>query len=170
MKAYSIKEVSELTGISQGTIRQWDNDFKDVFFIPRDEKNARYFTDIEIEGLKNIKAMRDKNLSIEVIKDLLKKRSDKNNETIVLPKQTLPILQQSEATQTLIEIRDTLERLPEVKKAIVSEIRDELKEELSEVVRKEINETMNNKNNELLKLLQDKESQKKTLWQRIFGR
>ncbi|WP_210366575.1 MerR family transcriptional regulator [Bacillus sp. REN3] len=76
MKAYTIKEVSKRMNVPSGTLRQWEKDLEGLLFIPRTKQGARFYTDIEIEMLMKIKQMRDKNLSKEVIRDLLQRHNE----------------------------------------------------------------------------------------------
>jgi DNA-binding transcriptional MerR regulator len=142
MKAYTIKEVSKLLDTPEGTLRQWEKDFPDVLVIPRDAQNARYYTEFEIDTLKHIKSMREKNLSKKMIKELLQKHSEINSERNHVVEPTVPTLKQSEAIETLRNIQNALETLPEIKELIVSElkseIRSEIKNELNNAVRNEI--------------------------------
>lgn len=144
LKAYSIKEVSNKIDVTEGTIRQWEKDF--VLDIPRNEENARYFTEIEIETLEHIKTMRDKNLSKAVIKDLLDKRDIDSVQTRTTP--SLPQLRQTEVTETLRSIQRSFETFPEIKEQVISE----LKEEVKESVRNELEEKFEKQN----KILEDK--------------
>jgi len=124
LKAYSIKEVSNKIEVTEGTIRQWEKDFN--LDIPRNEENARYFTEIEIETLEHIKTMRDKNLSKAVIKELLDKRDTDAAQTQTKP--SVPQLRQTEVTETLRSIQKSFETFPEIKEQIISELKDEVKE------------------------------------------
>lgn len=75
VRTYSIKEVSKKMNIPVGTIRQWEKDLNGILVIPRNENNARYFTEVEIELLDKIKGMREKNVSKDLIRSLLTKES-----------------------------------------------------------------------------------------------
>lgn len=143
LTAYSIKEVSEMIDVAVGTLRQWESDFKGVIEIPRDSKGARYYTQFEIETLKHIKAMREKKLSKDVIRDLLEKKNEAGGiETALAPQPTPQQMSQSEAVQTLQEIKSMMsgfeEFKSELKKELRSEIRNEVKQEVLEEVRREI--------------------------------
>lgn len=144
LKAYSIKEVSNKIEVTEGTIRQWEKDFN--LDLPRNEENARYFTEIEIETLEHIKMMRDKNLSKVVIKDLLDKREADSAQTQITP--ILPQLRQTEVTETLRSIQRSFEAFPEIKEQVISE----LKEEVKESMRNELEENFEKQN----KILEDK--------------
>src|SRR5699024_7392199 len=143
MKAYTIKEGSGLIGVPQGTIRQWENDFSEHLVVPRDAQNARYYTEFEIEILNHIKTMRQNNLSKKMIKELLKKKNETGSDnapSTIEP--TVPALKQSEAIETLRNVQSALESFPEIKEALISELRDnikhEIKNEITTAVRKEI--------------------------------
>lgn len=141
LKAYSIKEVANKIEIAEGTIRQWEKDFS--LDIPRNDGNARYFTEIEIETLEHIKTMREKNLSKAVIKDLLDKRNTNSNQIQTIP--NVPQLRQSEITETLRSIQRSFETFPEVKEQIISE----LKEEIKESIRDELAENFEQQNKKI---------------------
>lgn len=143
LKAYTIKEVSKQIDVPEGTIRQWEKDFPKVLVIPRDEQNARYFTEFEIETLKHIRAMREKSISKKMINELLIKRAETQTDDLPnLVEPSVPVLKQSEAIQTLRDVQKALEAFPEIKKMIVSEVKsdiqNEIKNELTDVVRQEI--------------------------------
>lgn len=140
MKAYSIKEVQEITKVPSGTIRQWEKDLEGIFNVPRDENRNRYYTDFEIDMIKKIKQMRDKNLSIAMIKDLMKKHSetleDDSQFPIVQP--SVPQMSQSEAISTLKEIQVALKSFEEFKEQVKTEIRNEVRNEILTEVTKQI--------------------------------
>lgn len=79
VRTYSIKEVSKKMNIPVGTIRQWEKDLSGILVIPRNESNARYFTEIEIELLKKIKGMREKNVSKDLIRSQLTEEASKQS-------------------------------------------------------------------------------------------
>ncbi|WP_240378138.1 MerR family transcriptional regulator [Bacillus piscicola] len=144
LKAYSIKEVSKQTGVPMGTIRQWETDFEGILTIQRDDKGARIYTDFEIETIKHIKTMRDKNLSKKVIRDLLqqKKESDNSSDYVPIPQPSVPKMNQSEAVKTLNELKDIMVNFDDfkesLKKELREEIRNEVKNEVVEEVRREL--------------------------------
>jgi DNA-binding transcriptional MerR regulator len=146
MKAYTIKEVSSMITVPEGTLRQWEKDFEGILVIPRDKQNARYYTDFEIETLKHIKAMRTKNLSKDMIRELLQKRSQTDDASSSVLEPSVPQMSQNEAVETLRNIQSTFENFEEFKLAMKqelvaelrNEIRQEIKNELISEVRKEI--------------------------------
>jgi DNA-binding transcriptional MerR regulator len=140
MKAYSIKEVQAITKVPSGTIRQWEKDLEGIFKVPRDENRNRYYTDFEIDMIKKIKQMRDKNLSIAMIKDLMKKHSetleDDSQPPIIQP--SVPQMSQSEAISTLKEIQVALKSFKEFKEQVKTEIQNEVRNEILTEVTKQI--------------------------------
>jgi DNA-binding transcriptional MerR regulator len=156
LTAYSIKEVSEKVDVPPGTLRQWESDFKGILDIPRDKENSRYYTDIEIETLSHIKKMREKNLSKAVIKELLDKQPAAELEKV--PQPPVPVLRQSEITETFRNIQNSFETFPEIKEMIVSEIkndiRNEIKNEITATIQKEISQGMES-TSEQIKSLSD---------------
>lgn len=85
LRAYSIKEVSRRINVPAGTIRQWEKDLNGVLIIPRSKQGARFYTEVEISILKRIKEMRDKNLSKEIIKDMLQKHLTQEKQPVSEP-------------------------------------------------------------------------------------
>lgn len=134
-RPYSIKEVSNFLDIREGTLRQWETDFPDILIIPRDERNYRYYTEIEIDTLKKIKELRDKDLSIKAIREILSSKTIKSSETAIQP--TVQTMTQNEVIETLKNIQNTLDNLPAVKEVIISEIKEEIRNDIKEEVRRE---------------------------------
>ncbi|MCX8064843.1 MAG: MerR family transcriptional regulator [Candidatus Hydrogenedentes bacterium] len=58
-KVYTIKEVSELTGVPIYKIRQWEKKVKRLKPHRHPKNNWRYYTDKEINTIKNIKRLLD---------------------------------------------------------------------------------------------------------------
>ena len=85
LRAYSIKEVSRRINVPAGTIRQWEKDLNGVLIIPRSKQGARFYTEGEIAILKRIKERRDKNLSKEIIKDMLQKHLTQEKQPVSEP-------------------------------------------------------------------------------------
>lgn len=73
LRAYSTKEVSQMTNIPTGTIRQWEKDLDGLLVIPRTHQGARYYTDNEIKILNKVKEMRAQHVSKGMIRTLLEK-------------------------------------------------------------------------------------------------
>ena len=76
-KFYKIKEVSDLTGLPQSTIRYWEKEFPELA-PERSRYNQRYFTPKDIETVRIIQYLvKDKGMKIEAAKENLK--SNKKN-------------------------------------------------------------------------------------------
>ncbi|MCM3584477.1 MerR family transcriptional regulator [Mesobacillus maritimus] len=100
MKAYTIKEVSKKINVPSGTIRQWEKDLNGLLAIPRTRQGARFYTDKEIKLLENVKQMRSKNLSKDMIRELMKKHMNNmsSEENVEQEDQTnLPIVAETNA-------------------------------------------------------------------------
>ena len=95
---YKIKDVAELIGVAQSTLRYWENEFSEIS-PRRSATNQRYFTPEDIQTLRIIKyLLKEKGLKIEAAKEEL--RSNKYN-----------ITKRFEVVEQLIAVRDDLERL-----------------------------------------------------------
>ena len=70
----NINQVAGKLGLSASTLRKYEEDFHLIF--PRDELNRRYFTEKEVQVLKNIQAMKNEGLNIHAIKKILEKSVD----------------------------------------------------------------------------------------------
>ena len=79
LRAYSIKEVSQIINIPTGTIRQWEKDLDGLLVVPRTQQGARYYTDNEITILKKVKEMREQHVSKGMIRSLLEKYLHKDS-------------------------------------------------------------------------------------------
>ena len=71
-KYYKIKEVSEIIGVPQTTLRFWEKEFDEIQ-PRRSEHNQRYFTPEDIETIRIIKFLiKDKGMKIGSVKEYLK--------------------------------------------------------------------------------------------------
>lgn len=76
-KYYKIQEVSEILGVSQSTLRFWEDSFPEVS-PKRNNTNRRIYTPSDIKTLKIIYfLLKTKGLKIEAAKEYLK--TNKNN-------------------------------------------------------------------------------------------
>ena len=129
MKAYNVAEVSKLIDVPPGTIRQWERSLEGVLRIPRDEKDARYYTDLEIQALRNIKAMRDKGLGFTTIREVLS--NPEGNEMVPLP--SVPAISQAQAIEALQQMQEVVAHLSSRMEEIVSQqVRQEVAAVLEE--------------------------------------
>src|SRR5690606_34709263 len=66
--------------VPSGTLKQWEKDLDGLLVIPRSKQGARFYTDYEINLLKTVKQMRDKNLSQKMIRELMGKYLENSSE------------------------------------------------------------------------------------------
>lgn len=132
MQAYTVGQASEMVGVPPGTIRQWEKSLEGVLIIPRDEKGSRYYTQFEIDALNRVKALRDKGVSFEVIRDILH-QSEPGSETTAIAT-TVPTMSQSEAIKALTDLRAAVMSLGEDMERIVQErVRTEVSERMDKL-------------------------------------
>ncbi|MFS0636073.1 MerR family transcriptional regulator [Mesobacillus foraminis] len=146
VKAYTIKEVSRSINVPSGTIRQWEKDLDGLLSIPRTRQGARFYTDQEIEMLKKIKQMRDKNLSKDMIRELLRKHMDNSEVSSEESGITLPAVhehqQPAPQQQPELDIQGFFDALEDYKQGLLkdmkTEIQNGLRTEIVEEVKKDI--------------------------------
>lgn len=161
-KIYSIKDLSKMTGIKITTIRKYENDFDLV--IPRNEMGHRYYTDKEIAVYKQIKKMKDKGASTELIKNILEKSVD--------------VIEQKEQAMELVTIdRLTGAELKEVMLKqmgdIMQEREENLKREFERMLQdqeQKIREQIKAENQRLMDYIEEKRQEKKGFWSKFLGR
>ena len=74
---YSIKEVSELLGEVDSTLRYWESEFRDVISPRRNERGVRFYSEKDIEDVRLIKYLiRDNGLTLEGVKKRLKNNKE----------------------------------------------------------------------------------------------
>ena len=112
IQSYTIAEVSKLIDIPAGTIREWEKQLEGILNIPRDDKGNRYYTEVEIQSLRNIKAMRNKKLSMAVIRDLLEQAKNLSKEES--GESNLPDLVRSKAVLTQSEANEIIKQQSEM--------------------------------------------------------
>lgn len=72
-RRYPIKEFSELVGVPQQTLRNWEEVFGDGFPVDRDPQNQRYYTDYHVRLVGWIQQWKEEeNLTNSQIKPMLK--------------------------------------------------------------------------------------------------
>ncbi|WP_053366611.1 MerR family transcriptional regulator [Bacillus sp. FJAT-27245] len=148
MKAYTIQEVSRLINVPQGTLRQWERDFNGLLSIPRTRQGSRFYTDTEISLMVKIKQMREKNLSKEMIRELIlehfRQSSEEASETLAAPitvvGETKPV--PSEPSLASFDMEAFFAAMDAYKQDFLSGVREEIRgtirKELIEEVKKEV--------------------------------
>lgn len=139
VRAYSINEVSKMINIPSGTIRQWEKDLKGLLEVPRTQQGARYYTNTEINILKKIKEMRDKNVSKGIIRSLLEQYlqgsqdSEPTSESLAMAPQAIKPTANPPASNELqaSNMEAFYEAMEAFKSDLLKEIKTEIKNEIS---------------------------------------
>ena len=80
-KYYSIKEVSEMLGIPDSTLRYWEKEFKEIA-PKKNAKGIRHYTMDDIEQIKKVKFLvKDNSLTINGAKTRMKDNPQKTSDT-----------------------------------------------------------------------------------------
>lgn len=80
-KYYSIKEVSEMLGIPDSTLRYWEKEFKEIA-PKKNAKGIRHYTMDDIEQIKKVKFLvKDNSLTINGAKTRMKDNPKKTSDT-----------------------------------------------------------------------------------------
>ncbi|MEK5183205.1 helix-turn-helix domain-containing protein [Paenibacillus sp. FSL P4-0288] len=78
--AYSISQISEITGVPQTTIRSWEQSLEEAFPVSRDPQKNRFYTARHIQLIKEINRFREEDLSLPAIKKLLLMARERDQE------------------------------------------------------------------------------------------
>ena len=81
-KYYSIKEVSEMLGIPDSTLRYWEKEFKEIA-PKKNAKGIRHYTMDDIEQIKKVKFLvKDNSLTINGAKTRMKDNPQKTSDNL----------------------------------------------------------------------------------------
>lgn len=160
-KRYSIKEVAEQTGIKEGTLRKYENDYS--LKIARESDNRRYYTEAEIDVFKQIKHMKEHGCTITMIREFLSKsvvareQVEKSLELVPIDKYTgkdfMELLKRrdEELLSTVLgQMETVVENIVEAKvEQALSKHREEMKGENQKLLNKidDMRTEMQNRNN-----------------------
>jgi DNA-binding transcriptional MerR regulator len=150
LKAYTIQEVSKKIQIPPGTLRQWEKDLEGVLFIPRTKQGARYYTEYEISLLEKIKQMRDKNLSKEMIRELMSTYLQQSSETFETSLTPAPT-----PANELMVAENMLHTFDQFKQEFIQEIREEIREGIRKVVLDEVKKEISRGSLQTVKAISD---------------
>ncbi|MCQ6277359.1 MerR family transcriptional regulator [Bacillus sp. V3B] len=135
LRAYSIKEVSQIINIPTGTIRQWEKDLNGLLVIPRTQQGARYYTDNEIKILKKIKEMREQHVSKGMIRTLLEKHLNEGSESPSEPFEMAVQPVQDKPTQASTDIQtnntESMEAFYTAMETFKQDLLNEIKNEIA---------------------------------------
>ncbi|MFV8830495.1 MerR family transcriptional regulator [Alkalihalobacterium sp. APHAB7] len=140
IQKYSTKEVSRLLKIPVGNLRKWERTFEGMLYVQRTKTGARLYTDYEIDTLKKIKLLKDKNIKDEDVKYILETNiqveyndeSDEKEESEDYNQYEMMISLQHETVESVEKLTNSIFSFKE-------EVLQETKEEIKNEVKKEIN-------------------------------
>lgn len=105
---YTVKKVSELTGISSYTLRYYDNE--GLFpFVVRDKNNIRLFSESHLDWVNIIHCLRDTGMSILDIKEYLK--LCEQGKSTAEERYAIILRQKEKAEQEVIRMQNQVELL-----------------------------------------------------------
>ncbi len=139
VKKYTTKEVSKQLKIPVGNLRQWETMFPSLIYVQRTKTGARIYTDYELEILKKIKLLKDKNMNDEDIRFILETASvselDETNEEIMDEEESVRYLSLKQE-ETVESVRNLTDSLVSWKREFMDEFREVLKHEVKkEIIR-----------------------------------
>lgn len=148
MKTFTLKEVSKKINVPPGTLRKWEKELDEFIEIPRTKQGARYYTELEIYHLLEIKEMLSNKFSKEMIRASLQKKKepaqDSFSETLesalpIVSEAITPVTKDEAAIQNAEQFFDAMDTY---KQTFLNEVKDEirsvLRKEVVDEVRKEI--------------------------------
>ncbi|MBS4189709.1 MerR family transcriptional regulator [Bacillus sp. FJAT-49705] len=142
VKAYTIKEVSKILNVPPGTLRQWEKDLEGLLIIPRSKQGARFYTDDEIKLLDTIKQMRDKNLSKDMIRELLQRNFVSDTDSVPHITSLSPISNDIQTESEEDQMALFLTSMEAFREQLINDVREEIRtgirKEVLEEVKKEV--------------------------------
>ncbi|MCM3089978.1 MerR family transcriptional regulator [Cytobacillus sp. AMY 15.2] len=137
-----------MLNVPPGTLRQWEKDLNGLLLIPRSKQGARFYTDHEIALLDKVKQMRDKNLSKEMIRELMQKHmeyapetdSSSNENALAAVEQETAIHKEPDSVMDAEQFMALMENFKdslltdirnEIRSGVRKEVLDEVKKEIS---------------------------------------
>lgn len=142
VKAYTIQEVSKMINIPPGTLRQWEKDLDGLLVIPRSKQGARFYTDEEIKLLETVKQMRTKNLSKDMIKELLHQHMFSEPASEPVETSLAPISEEVSSKEEVPDISMVYAAMESFRNQLIDDVRTEIRtsirKEVLEEVKKEI--------------------------------
>ncbi|QED47960.1 MerR family transcriptional regulator [Cytobacillus dafuensis] len=142
VKAYTIKEVSKILNVPPGTLRQWEKDLEGLLTIPRSKQGARFYTDDEIKLLDTIKQMRDKNLSKDMIRELLQRNLVSDTDSVPHITSLSPISNDIQTESEKDQAALFLLAMDTFKEQLINDVRNEIRtgirKDVLEEVKKEV--------------------------------
>lgn len=192
---YTMKHVTEILGISDGTIRNWERELSDFLTFERDSSGTRQFTGQDIYKLKAINQFREAGMSLSLIKTQLEiQRENRLNWDFsvaeaqnkgantqyasiskadleqVMGQMFLQIQSYIDARMETAAASQQLLASPEQKNELLNEVQGMIKEQFAsgkEEIRTSVEEAVTIALSRVEKHRQENES--KGFWRRLFG-
>jgi DNA-binding transcriptional MerR regulator len=74
---FSIREVSEMVGEVESTLRYWEGEFQDIISPKRNEGGTRFYAEKDIDDIRLVQfLLRDRKLTIEGARKILKNNKE----------------------------------------------------------------------------------------------
>ncbi|WP_419879650.1 helix-turn-helix domain-containing protein [Brevibacillus centrosporus] len=192
---YTMKHVTEVLGISDGTIRNWERELSEFLTFERDSSGTRQFTGQDIYKLKAINQFREAGMSLSLIKTQLEiQRENRLNWDFtvteaqskgantqyasiskadleqVMGQMFLQIQSYIDARMETAAASQQLLASPEQKNELLNEVQGMIKEQFANgkaEIRTSVEEAVTIALSRVEKHRQDNES--KSFWRRLFG-
>ncbi|GAE37087.1 MerR family transcriptional regulator [Halalkalibacter akibai] len=133
-RTYTISEVSKSLKAQTGKLKEWEESFPQLLTVQRSKSGARLYGNKEIDALRKIKLLKDKNMA-EV--DILFILQANNTEGVKEEKNNVVLDNQKDYGTLLSLQHDTIESLHHLTDS-VSTIKEELVHEVKEGIKTEI--------------------------------
>lgn len=137
MKAYTLKEVSKKITVSPSTLKQWEKDLQGVLVIPRTKQGARFYTELEVEQLSELKQLYHAYNSKETVRQIwIDKQVEATTEIVPEPSEISLEVVSSEVpfTGQLNDPDAFFAAMDTYKESFLNEVKDEIRS----VVQKEV--------------------------------
>ena len=142
MAVYSVTDISSMLNIKPYLLRQWEDTLQ--LQINRNSKGSRIYDDNDLEVFKKIKALRDKNVPLDVIKDLL----IQNN--IVEPSKAVTVKEPpNDIAEILIRHEDNIKQMIENENAYIMARITQYEANINAVLRETMKEYINTTHDEI---------------------
>ncbi|OXS54984.1 hypothetical protein B1A99_24705 [Cohnella sp. CIP 111063] len=155
LRAYSIKDFSELVGVPQTTLRKWEEVLGEAFRVPRDAQNQRFYTKKHELWVAKINKWRDeKDLGLPLIKELLLEMQslERDNPQFETNANELAIMGQQGGLHQNNQLADLSRNFDDKIKLVVSHMEDLLykfNQENREFLKEELSRIRNENNDQI---------------------
>lgn len=127
---YTIKEVSKLLHVQVGKLKEWETLFPTALDVQRTKTGARLYTDLDLETLKKIRILKEKQINDENVRFILDTRNEMVPADGNEPSQDYinKLLEtQTNTSETVQSLNNSFKQL---KEEVVQEMKREIRKEL----------------------------------------